>query len=354
MTLVDRYIFKTIAGAALIALLVLLMLEMFFSLLAEIDDLGVNGYALSQVFYYLLLRIPQRIYEIFPVALLLGGLLGMGSLANGSELVCMRAAGLSLLRLVGAALQAGLVLGLLAFAVGEFIAPKTERLADELHATARSENIAIRKGWGIWARDGERFMNILGILPGIGLKDIYIYELDEQFNLTSLSRANSARYTGGHWEMRDVVRSRLTPEEVSVDFLPSTVMASVISPGLLNVLASNPQGLSTRDLSSYIEYLENNGLDSRSYHLAFWVKVIAPLTNLTMVYIAMPFVFGHQRTASTGQRLLVGVFIGLLFYLANRLVGNAVLLYGYHPFLGAALPTFLFVIAGTVALRRMR
>ena len=134
----------------------------------------------------------------------------------------------------------------------------------------------------------------------------------------------------------------------------SVVMASSISPQILEVLAADPDELSIRDLQVYVNYLERNGLDTQSYRLALWRKALAPLTHLAMLVIAMPFVFGPQRTAGAGQRLLVGLLLGLAFFLMNYLLGNVVLLYGYSPLLGAALPSLLFLGAGFYALHRLR
>lgn len=356
MKRIDRYIFKTVAGTALVALLVLLTLEMFFALLTELEDLGKASYGLAQIGQYLLLIMPTRIYESFPMTLLLGGLLGMGALASSSELVSMRAAGLSLLRLVGSALQAGLILGLLALLLGEFVAPKTEFIAQKLRSEAKSEAISVRAGRGFWARHDDFFINVRAVLPGVRLADIYIYEIDQQSNLRSAMRAEAAHYldNDGHWELEGVKRSTMKSDRVLTEDLDSLTVDWSISPKLLEVLAANPEDLSMRDLLPYIDYLEGNGLDARVYKLAFWIKLLTPLTNLAMLFIAMPFVFGSQRTAGVGQRMVIGILIGLAFFLFNRLLGNLVLLYNFPSWFAAGLPSLLFFAAGTYALQRMR
>lgn len=354
MNRIDRYIFKTVASTALIGILVLLVLETFLELLAQMEDVGRGNYDIPIMIEYLLLTLPRRTYETFPMALLLGGLLGMGTLANGSELIVMRAAGLSKLRLVGAALKAGFILSLLALVLGEFIAPYTEQKAQELRSNAIAEAITIRGGKGFWAKDGNRFISVQAMMPGIRLVDIHVYEVDKNANLILMGYAQGARYSRGHWILDGVSRSTIRPDRVITEHLISTAVDSVISPAMLKVLAADPQDLSIRDLLIYIDYLQTNGLDTKPYQLAFWTKVIAPFSNLAMLFIAMPFVFGSQRIAGTGQRLTIGVLLGLLFYLGNRMVGNVVLLYGYPPFLGAALPTLLFFAAGMYALHRIR
>lgn len=354
MIVLDRYIFRTVASATLVALLVLLLLESFLTLLVELEDVGKGNYDLLAATRYLLLIQPQRLYELFPMALLVGGLLGMGALASSSELIVMRAAGLSLTRLTRSALQAGLLLSLAVLAIGEFVAPPLEQSAREQRAMAKSENMAIRGGRGFWARDGDYFVHVRGVLPGIRLADIHIFEIDSESRLETVTAAQSARYVEGRWLLEGIDRSVLNGDSVQTERLNSLVVVSGISPQILDVLAADPDELSIRDLLVYVDYLERNGLDAQSYRLALWRKLLAPLTYLAMLVVAMPFVFGPQRSVGAGQRLLVGLLLGLVFFLLNYLLGNVVLLYGYPPLAGAILPSLLFLGTGFYALRRLR
>ena len=354
MIILDRYIFRTVASATLVALLVLLLLETFLSLLAELEEVGKGSYHLAAAIRFLLLIQPQRLYELFPMALLVGGLLGMGALAGGSELIVMRAAGLSLTRLTRSALQAGLLLSLAVLAVGEFVAPPLEQLAREQRAMAKSEDMAIRGSRGFWARDGDYFIHVRAVLPGIRLVGIHIFKVGAEARLEAVTAAQGARYQEGRWLLEGIDRSILNGDSVQTERLSSLAVVSAISPQILDVLAANPSNLSVRDLWVYVDYLERNGLDAQGYRLALWRKLLAPLTYLAMLVIAMPFVFGPQRTAGTGQRLLVGLLLGLAFFLANYVLGNVVLLYGYPPLVGAILPSLLFLAAGFLALHRLR
>ncbi|MFO1422212.1 MAG: LPS export ABC transporter permease LptG [Candidatus Competibacteraceae bacterium] len=354
MNILDRYIFRTVASTTLVALLVLLLLEFFLSLLVELESVGKGRYDLLAVFHYLLLIQPQRLYELFPMALLVGGLLGMGALASGSELIVMRAAGLSLTRLTGSALQAGLVLSLAVLALGEFIAPPLEQTAYEQRAAAKSESMAIRGGRGFWARDGDYFIHVRAVLPGIRLVDIHVFKIGLDARLETIVDAQGARYVEGRWLLEGVNRSLLNGDSARTEHLPSLEVASAISPKVLDVLATHPSELSIRDLLIYVDYLERNGLDAQEYRLVLWRKLLAPLIYTTMLVVAMPFVFGPQRSTGTGYRLLVGLLLGLAFFLSNYLLGNVVLLYGFPPLVGAGLPTLLFLSGGFYALRRLR
>lgn len=354
MKILDRYIFRTVATTTLVALLVLLLLEFFLSLLAELEEVGKGGYDFLAAFRYLLLIQPQRLYEMFPLALLVGGLLGMGALASGSELIVMRAAGLSLTRLTGSALQTGLLLSLAVLALGEFVAPPLEQMASEQRAAAKSESMAIRGGRGFWARDGDYFVHVRAVLPGVRLVDIQTFKISSDARLESVVTAQGARYVEGRWLLEGIHRSLLNGDQVRTEHLSSLEVASAISPQILDVLASNPSELSIRDLLVYVDYLERNGLDAQDYRLVLWRKLLAPLAYMAMLVVGMPFVFGPQRSGSVGQRLLVGLMLGLVFFLSNYLLGNVVLLYGFPPLMGASLPTLLFLGGGFYALRRLR
>lgn len=354
MKILDRYIFRTVATTTLVALLVLLLLEFFLSLLVELEEVGKGNYTFMAAIRYLLLIQPQRLYEVFPMALLVGGLLGMGALAGGSELIVMRAAGLSLTRLTGSVLGAGLLLSLAVLVIGEFAAPPLEQTARERRAAATSRDMAIRGGRGFWARDGDYFVHVRAVLPGVRLVDIHSFKIGPDARLETVVAARSARYVEGRWLLEGVDRSLLNGDVVRTEHLPSLEFASAISPKILDVLAANPRELSIRDLLVYVDYLERNGLDAQNYRLALWRKLLAPLAYVAMLVVAMPFVFGPQRSAGAGQRLLVGLLLGLAFFLVNYLLGNVVLLYGYPPLMGAILPSLLFLGGGFYALHRLR
>jgi len=291
---------------------------------------------------------------LFQRVLVVGALLGMGALASGSELIVMRAAGLSLTQLTRSVLQAGLALSLAVLVLGEFAAPPLEQTAREQRAAAKSEGMAIRGGRGFWVRDGDYFVHVNAVLPGLRLADIHIFRIGPQSRLETVTAAQSARYQAGRWVLENIDRSFLKGDSVASEKLPDLEISSSISPQILDVLAADPAGLSVRDLWVYVDYLERNGLDAQSYRLALWRKLLAPLVYLAMLVVAMPFVFGPQRSAGVGQRLLIGLLIGLSFFPVFSTLGNVVLLYGYPPFLGAISPALLFLGGGFLALRRLR
>lgn len=353
MTLLDRYLAGTVIRGALLALLVLASLSAFFTLLAELGDLR-NDYDLAKASLYVLLTLPRRIYEMFPTAVLLGALMSLGALAANSELMVMRAAGMSVARISLAVLQAGLFLALLAGLLGEVVAPPGEKYAQAMRSAALTGYITLQSDNGFWARDGNNFVQIQRVLPGAQLQNITIYELDEKLRLRSLIHAQSGSYVDGRWELEDIAQSRIEADGVTTRALDSAQWQSLLKPELLEVLAVKPEDLAASALSRYVNYLEENNLSSDRYRLAFWVKVVTPFSTLVMLLIAIPFVFGSLRSAHAGTRVLVGVLLGMGFYLLNQALNHVSLVYGLPPLLSALAPTVVFAAGGLYAVSRIR
>jgi len=352
--ILDRYIGVAVIVGALTTLLVLVGLSGFFAFVGEMGDIGKGQYGLVEAIQYVLLTLPRRVYELFPMASLIGALLGLGAMAGHSELVVIRAAGVSLLRIGRSVLQAGLVLTLAAVVIGEFIAPPAEQEAENLRSLAQSDRITFKGRYGFWARDGSSYLNIQQILPGRRLSGVSIYELDEQHRLHTATRAETAVYEGDSWILEDVRQSIISPEGVRTKTFARASWDSLLEPDLLNVVVVKPESLAAWDLLTFIRYLETNGLDSGRYELAFWVKVVLPLSSLVMVLLSMPFVFGPLRSTGAGQRILVGVLIGISFYLINKTLTHLSLVYGYSPALSAAAPSLVFLAVAVYALHRVR
>lgn len=352
ITILDRYLGGTVIRGALLALLVLASLSAFFTLLGELGDLH-KDYDLAKASLYVLLTLPRRIYEMFPTAVLLGGLMSLGGLAANSELMVMRAAGVSVTRITLAVLQAGLILAVLAGVLGEVVAPPGEKYAQSMRSAAQTGYITLQSDNGFWARDGNNFVQIRRVLPGAQLQDITIYELDDALRLRSLIHARSASYIDGRWELEQVEQSRIDTAGVTTRALDSAGWRSLLKPDLLDVLSVKPEDLAASALSRYVGYLEENNLSSDRYRLAFWVKIVTPFSTLVMLLIAIPFVFGSLRSAHGGTRILVGVLLGMGFYLLNQALNHVGLVYGIPPILSALAPTLIFAAGGLYAISRI-
>ncbi|MFA7592480.1 MAG: LPS export ABC transporter permease LptG [Thiohalobacteraceae bacterium] len=354
MRILDRYLGKTVIGGMLLALLILLAVDLFFTFINEVQDIGKGNYGLASAFAYVGLTVPGRIHQLFPMAALLGSLMSLGVLASNSELVSMRAAGVSILRIARSVLQAGLILLLVAAAAGEWLAPWTQQLAEQRRALAQSETITFRSQYGFWARDGQQFINIGQILPDGRLADVQVYDLATDGRLEAAMHAAFAEHIPTGWRLYEVQRGELGEVGFRITKAEQLVWPSLLSPELLSVVTIAPEDLSARDLYRYARYMRSNGLDAGRYELAFWQRVFAPLAGLVMLFLSIPFVFGPLRSVSAGQRLLWGIMTGVAFFLLNRTMSHMGQIYGFPPLLSALAPSLLFLGGGLWVMRSVR
>lgn len=354
MRILDAYLGRTVIAGTLLALFILLAVDLFFAFTNEIQELGVGNYGLTDAFVYIGLTVPRRVYEMFPMAALLGSLLSLGALASSSELVAIRAAGVSVLRIAQSVLKAGVVMLVVAAAIGEWVAPAAEREAQQRRAQAQAQAVTFQSAHGFWARDSRRYINIREILPDTRLQGVQVYELADDGALRMVLRAETAEHAGDAWTLRDVQRGDVRERGFELTRAESLDWPSLLSPELLSVVTLDPRNLSARDLYRYAGYMRDNKLDAASYELAFWKRVVAPVAGLVMLFLSIPFVFGPLRDAGTGQRLLWGVLTGVAFYLFNQTTSHLGLVYGLPPLLSALLPSAVFFGGGLWLMRKIR
>jgi len=351
--ILDRYLARQVIGSTMLVALLLVALSAFLLLLGQLDNLTAD-YRLYEALRFVLLSVPQQLYELLPMAVLLGALIGLGQLASSNELMVMRAAGISVARLGRGALLGGVVIAMLAFLVGEFVAPPAEQYARAMKNYARLQRVSLLGTSGVWARDGERFVNVRQMLREDELRNVLVYTLNDQGRLESILVAAQANATDEGWQLQNINVTGFNGEGVSTQRTRTAAWNTLLNPSLLRLFVVDPDTLSMQGLVRYINYLEGNGLETRRYRQAFWIKVVAPVSVLVMVLLAVPFVFGPMRSVGQGQRVIFGVLIGVGFYVFNLTLGQSGLVFGLNPFVSAWLPTLLFAAASLYALKRTR
>jgi len=343
--ILDRYIGRTVIGSTIIALLVLVGLYVFFLLIDELGQME-KGYGLFEVIIYIFLSMPRMAYQLFPAAALLGALLGLGELVANSEMTVMRAAGISLGRLIISVMKAAAIIMLMAMILGEFVAPYAEQLALHGRSVALANQIALKTKNGFWSRDGQSFINIRSILPGNRVEDIYIYEFDQLNRLQITTHAHSAEWEDGQWLLRNIEQTQLKNESVTSRHIDRANWESLLRPDLINLVVLDPTHLSLVELYRYISYLNRNGQNTLAYEQAMWSKLIYPFATAVMVFLAVPIVMGGMRTSSIGVRILIGALIGMAFHIINQSAGYLGVVFSINPLLSSVLPTLgTFLIA---------
>ncbi len=351
--LLQRYIAKSILSSTFLVLLILLGLYTFMDFVAELEDLGKGDYHLFEAASYILYSMPKRIYELLPIAALLGSVLGLGNLASQSELVAMRAAGVSVQQINKSVMIVALCLMIVAVFIGEVLRPPLEQRAREIQSTAQTGTVGSRSEHGFWTRDGLHFNHIRSILPDGRFADISIYEFDKQHRLRVVTKAQQAHYEGSTWSLTDVVQSTIDEQGVEVRSIEHARWRSQLNPGMVNIVLVPPEFLPLWSLLDYIHYLKDNHQAAAQYEIAFWMKIMMPISSAVMVFLAVPFVFGSLRSTPIGGRILVGSLAGISFHLLNQSFQHLGIVFGLLPWLTAAFPTVVFAILGVILMRRV-
>lgn len=352
MAKLDRYIGTQVFFAILAVLGIILGLALLFAFIDELGDLNKGDYGLGQALWYVLLTAPRRAYEMLPMAALIGCLIGLGTLASNSELTIMRAAGVSIGRIVWAVMKPMLVLMLAGILIGEYVAPLTENQAQADRALAQGGGAAQSSKRGMWHRQGQEYVHINAVQPGGVLLGVTRYRFDDERRLLSASFARRAEYSDNHWMLSNVKTTLLHEDHSEVVNQREERWDIELNPELLGTVVMEPEALSVTGLWQYIHYLSEQGLNNARYWLAFWTKVLQPLVTGALVLMAISFIFGPLRSVTLGQRVFTGVLVGFIFRIAQDLLGPSSLVFGFSPLLAVLVPAGICALAGVWLLRR--
>ncbi|MBU2115512.1 MAG: LPS export ABC transporter permease LptG [Gammaproteobacteria bacterium] len=352
LKIIDIYIGKTILNTSLLTLSVLLVISAMFKFIDQMRSIGRGYYDMVHAALFTLYSVPGDLVTFFPMAALIGGLIGLGMLASSSELVVMQAAGLSRLDIISSVMKTALIMMLLMMAVAEWGAPVSDRAARELRTKAISDGSLFAAQQGVWAKDGDRFVNIRKVDDFGNLNDVVIYQFDPQLQLQSVISAEAAIYSTNAWQLQQVTQLDFTPERIGKQQWPQLRWASSLTPDKLGVVTIKPEMLSLRGLTDYVDYLQQNAQDASRYELAFWRKALQPVTIIAMLLMALSFIFGPLRSVTMAARVLMGILTGFGFYMANEVFGPMALVYQLPPLAGAILPSMLFIALSIYLMRK--
>lgn len=356
--LVDRYVGRATVLGTVPVWLGLTVLYVLISLLGELRS-QQNDYTASDALWYVALTAPRMAYEIFPIAALLGALVGVGGLAASNELVAFRTSGISRVRLAGAALAGTLLLTVPIMVMGEWVAPAAEHQARAFRLSEMVGQAIIGGPRGMWMRDGQQIVNIqLPLLSAnrgqqsVEFKNVVIYTFSDGVDLKSITRAASADHDGNRWILQDVSEVSFDEQGATVHHQAARPWLTEVRPELLDSAVTRPKNLSLRALAGYLTYLRENGLDDTVYQAAFWEKAMFPLSAVALVLAGMPFVFGAARSNSVGVRMFAGMVLGGLFLIISRMAQNFGDAYQLPAALSNGVPPLLLVLGAIYVLRR--
>lgn len=352
MNILTRYLARQIYSSVALVFGALILLFAFLDFVNELNALGQGQYSLMYVSLFVLLTVPGHVYELFPVAVLVGTISALVQMAANSELTVYRASGTSLLQMISALFKIALPLAVLCFVCGEFLAPPSERMAQQLRLKAKNLQVSVQEfRSGVWVKDEQSFVNVKNVLPDTSLNNVSIYRFDDAYHLRSIINAKRASFIEeGRWQLEDTMETRFDKLSTTVQSHPMQEWHSALNPDLLSVLLVVPEQMSAWNLYQYSEYLRDNHQKTARYEIAMWSKLIYPLAVMVMMILALPFA-GHQhRSGGIGAKMFLGIVLGLTFHFVGRLSASLGALNNWQPFLSASAMTILFLLIGLTML----
>ena len=351
--ILDFYIGRTIIATTSIVLATFVGLSAIIKYVEQLRAIGDGTYDLIQAFYYVILSVPRDIEMFFPLAALLGALIGLGMMASSSELVVMQASGFSKLDIGLSVLKTAVPLMIVVMLLGEWGAPQAQKMARDLRAYATSNGKIFSARTGVWARDSNDFM-FIGKVDDNKLYGLNMWRFGKNKQLKSVVYAKEADFVSEHhWVMKHVVITNFVNDhQLSKREVDKQVWTTSLEPDKLAVVTVKPAELSLSGLYDYVSYMKASDQDASRYELALWGKVTSPISIAVMMLLALSFIFGPLRSVTMGARILSGVIAGFTFYIASEFFGQMTLVYGLPPFLGAIAPSIVALIIALLLLRR--
>jgi lipopolysaccharide export system permease protein len=355
MNILDRYLYRTVLLYTTMAMGVLLTLGALFVFISQQSDIGVGSFSAGDAFLFTLHNLPQQAFELLPIGALIGALMGLGNLAAGSELVVTRASGVSIWRVAWPVALAGLTLALIMYGIGEYAAPPLAQFAKREKTTSKLADVSFAGSSSAWVKDGNLILRVQTGEVDRAFGGVSLFQLDGPTKLHSIQRAERISVADpGRWSLHNVATTRFGDDHVESDQVSEILMRSTVNPEFLGLAATDPQLLTLRGLHTYIAHQRRNSLDTAVYEIGYWSRIARLFAVIVVTLLALPFVFGPLRTTGAGTRTVIGVMLGVLFFLITRTVENGGQLFGLNPALVGWLPTAVIAACTLAAIARTR
>lgn len=321
-------------------LLILLGVYTLFSFLAEMSNLGVKNYGLGQALLFIALTIPGHLYELAPIIILLGVMLGLGSLAKNSEIIVLRASGLSFYYFVKQVLKIGVLFVIIAMIVGEIITPKLDQLAQ--YHKRKALDKSVEKSNQHWFKYKNTFINVQNRI-GAQLNAVSFFEVDDFNALKNITYGENAYYKNNHFSLKKTEQYQFSNSKLNYHKQPTKEITIKTKDNILktDLIAKD---LSLFALYAHIQFLKNNQINAAFYEVEFYKRTMMPILLFLMILLAIPFVFGSLRDNSLTKKVFLAIMISIIFQLGNQLSLQSALFYEYSPLIGAVTPLLPMII----------
>ncbi len=351
--ILERYIAKTIVQATLLCMLIIVGVLFLMLMLGEMKAIGEGDYGMWQAIVYVMMRLPNELYQFSPMLILLGSMTGLSALSSHREIAVMRASGFSIARIVNAILASALLLILAISLIGEGVGPHWSYKAEIRKENAQNADQAVVTSSGLWFHLDNNFIHIEHVIGRQLLEGVTRYQFNDNHQLQAAYYAKKLIYQNKQWKMKDMVVTLFYPERTKSRVFAESDWNLKINQNLLNVGLVDPHEMSLPRLAKFARYLEKNGLQAREYWFDFWQRLLQPFAALVMVLLAIPFVL-RSSSVALGWRIVAGIIAGFAFFILNALLGQLSIVYQVPGLLTASFPLVLFVVVGVLAFLRYR
>lgn len=325
------------------------LLFSIFSILGQLGDIGKGNFTTLSMLIYIIILIPNYIYLLMPLAILIGVMISMLGLVNYSEYAIIRTSGVSLKKIMAILLFFGVVFSFITFALGELVAPKANHYAQVYKKIKTHELLEAQLHSGIWSKDrNNSFVNIKQIMPDNTILGISIFNYDDNLKLKSYMTAEEGGFDDKKqvWILHKLHKTDYTHQNIMKTNLDTYSWKTSIEPSYFNVLVIAPEDMSALALIEYMHHLELNKQSVQRYEIAFWGKLLYPIACISMSLIALAFTPNNRRNINLGAKLFAGILIGVAFFFTTKLIGFMALLFHWNAILSALTPTLILFIVG--------
>ncbi|MCX7116992.1 MAG: LPS export ABC transporter permease LptG [Legionellales bacterium] len=354
MRILDRYIAKTVLGAITLVVLMLAGLQIFILLVSQLDVIGKGDYGLWQAVCFVFLQTPYQVYLFFPMASLLGCLIGLGILADHRELVVMRASGMSVWQITAAVLKVALLVTVMVTLVGEIWVPKLVHFSNEQKIQALNDGQALQTPTGVWLRYRRDFITIGSVLPNDVLMQVVQFHFDKTYHLRMARKIDKVDRLNGHWRALGIAETVFLDDSTVTKTLDQQIWDVPIHPDILAITSHTPDELPLSELSQYHHTKGMSRQVAYTYRLAYFQRLAQPLCTLVMMLLSIPFIFGPLRQSTMGSKILAGACVGFGFHILNHFFGPMSQVFQWPPVVAAFGPMGFFALLGVYLMRRVR
>lgn len=343
--IIYKYLFTRFFIGLIVSLSVLVSIEVFFSFTAELKYLNVGNYHMLVVIKYIILNIPRSIEIMFPYAVLIGSMLSLGAMSSDMEFISMQSAGISVSKIIAIILIQAFLLSSIFYYTTDSLVPKYSNKAEKKKNLALNKKLVFNKN-GVWFKDKDTFIKINEIYSDTKLNGITMYSYDKKNILSSIKYVRDAEFIDNKWSLKEINETKINNSLIIKKYTKEVDIDNFIDRKLINIKTHKPSSLSLANVSQNINYLINNNLDANIQKKIYWEKIFKPLSTVIMLFLAMPFIFGKHRSSNLSKRLVLGLFIGIGFFIITSILPNLGMVLGILPFINVFLPHLLFIILG--------